>query len=38
MLQEGDEVELPEAEGRRLVEAGVLEATVKAGKRRTRKR
>ena len=26
MLQEGDEVELPEAEGNRLVEAGVLEA------------
>jgi hypothetical protein len=26
MLSEGDEVELPEAEGNRLVEAGVLEA------------
>ena len=34
MLQEGDEVELPEADGERLVEAGVLEAP-KATRRRT---
>jgi len=33
MLQEGDEVELPEAEGQRLVEAGVLEAPKTAKKR-----
>lgn len=33
MLQEGDEVELPEAEGQRLVEAGLLEAP-KARKRK----
>ena len=36
MLTEGDEVELPEAEGDRLVEAGVLEAP-KASRRRSKK-
>ncbi len=35
MLQEGDEVELSEAEGKRLVEAGVLEAP-KAARKRTK--
>jgi hypothetical protein len=29
MFEEGDELELPEAEGKRLVEAGVLEEPVK---------
>jgi hypothetical protein len=33
MLEGGDEVELPEAEGKRLVEAGVLEETAKSKKR-----
>ena len=36
MLSEGDEVELPEAEGNRLVEAGVLEAP-KATRGRSKK-
>ena len=36
MLSEGGDVELPEAEGDRLVEAGVLEAP-KAMRRRSRK-
>jgi hypothetical protein len=36
MLQEGDEVELPEAVGKRLVEAGVLEKP-KASRRRLKK-
>ncbi len=36
MLAAGDEVELPEAEGDRLVEAGVLEAP-KASRRRSKK-
>lgn len=36
MLQEGDELELPEAEGKRLVEAGVLEEADKKSKRRGR--
>jgi hypothetical protein len=30
MLEEGDEEELPEAEGKRLVDAGVLEEAAKA--------
>lgn len=33
MFSEGDEVELPEAEGTRLVEAGVLEAPKATGRR-----
>ncbi len=33
MLSGGDDVELPEAEGQRLVEAGVLEESVKSRKR-----
>ena len=33
MFSEGDEVELTEAEGKRLVEAGVLEATLKRSKK-----
>ena len=33
MLAEGDEVELPEAEGERLVEAGVLEASRRRSKK-----
>ena len=37
MLSEGDEVELPEPEGTRLVEAGVLEEPVKKSRKRTRK-
>ena len=36
MLAEGDEVELPEVEGSRLVEAGVLEAP-KATRKRSKK-
>jgi len=36
MLAEGDEVELPEAEGKRLVDAGVLEVP-KATRRRSKK-
>ena len=36
MLAEGDELELPEAEGSRLVEAGVLEVP-KASRRRSKK-
>ena len=36
MLQEGDELELPEADGRRLIAAGVLEAG-KASRRRSKK-
>lgn len=35
MLREGDEVDLLEAEGKRLVEAGVLEEPAKKLKRRT---
>lgn len=38
MLQEGDEVELPEAEGKRLVEAGVLEESGRKARRRTTSR
>ena len=38
MLAEGDELELPEVEGKRLVEAGVLEeAAAETSKRRSRK-
>jgi hypothetical protein len=37
ILEEGDEVELAEAEGKRLVEGGVLEQAVKS-KRRTKKK
>lgn len=33
MLREGDEVEFPEADGKRLVEAGVLEEAAKKSKR-----
>ena len=36
MLQEGDELELPEVEGKCLVEAGVLEAP-KASRKRSKK-
>jgi hypothetical protein len=36
MLSAGDEVELPEAEGARLIEAGVLEKP-KASRRRSKK-
>ena len=36
MLSEGDELELPEVEGKRLVEAGVLEAP-KASRKRSKK-
>jgi len=36
MLSEGDEVELPEPEGQRLVDAGVLEVP-KASRRRSKK-
>jgi hypothetical protein len=37
MLEEGDEVELNERDGKRLVEAGVLEEAIKS-KRRARKK
>ena len=37
MLSEGDEVELPEPEGKHLVEAGMLEEPVKKSRKRTRK-
>jgi len=36
MLSEGDDVELPESEGQRLVDAGVLEVP-KASRRRSKK-
>jgi len=36
MLSAGDDVELPESEGQRLVEAGVLEEADKKSKRRGR--
>lgn len=38
LLHEGDEVELPEVEGKRLVGAGVLEDPVKQSRRRTTKK
>ena len=37
MLEGGDEVELPEAEGKRLEDVGVLEETAKSKKRSKRK-
>jgi hypothetical protein len=37
MLEEGDEVELNEQDGKRLVEAGVLEETTKSRRRSPKK-
>ncbi len=37
MLEEGDDVELPEQEGERLVEAGVLEEAARKSRRRSKK-